>query len=137
MKKLVLTCAFITTASIVFAQAPHAQPQNAQAHAPVASSTRAMPSPEQLAERRAKTYQANLGLNPDQYKKVYDAELEYAKADQYFRANGQEVPAGPAQQMMMTHDQKLQAALTPEQYTKYEKVRLVRPVGSTPAATTH
>lgn len=136
MKKLILTCTLVVSACVVsFAQ----NVQSAQT-APASNRTAAM-NPEKAAELRAKRYQQQLGLTDDQYKKVYDAELEYVKADMSFRSSGQPVPPGPAQQMQMAHDQKFQGILTPDQYSKYDKMRtVIRPgagANAAPPATTN
>jgi hypothetical protein len=124
MRKLILTCALLTSASLL------SFGQNAMPAQQGASTTaRQAPAPEKMAEMRANRYKQQLGLTDEQYKGVYNAELEYAKANQQFGASGQPVPPGPAQQMMMTHDQKFKEALTAEQYAKYDKMRTVNKPG--------
>jgi hypothetical protein len=138
MKKLILTCAVLVAATMSFAQ--DAKTSTGAAAAPGATRQQSMTA-EKAAEMRAKRYQQTLGLSDDQYKKVYDAELEYVKQDQAFRASGQPVPQGPAQQMMMAHDQKFQSVLSADQYAKYDKMRTAnRPganVNANAPATTH
>ncbi len=127
MKKLILTCALLTSVTMFsYGQALKNGSENTVA------TNRTAPSAEQAATTRTKQYVKQLALNEDQKKAVYEAELEYIKADQSFRVNGQDVPPGPAYQMMMTHDQKFKAALTADQYAKYDKSRAVAAPGMTP-----
>jgi hypothetical protein len=123
MKKLILTCALLTSVSLL----SFGQNANSNQNAAPATSRAQGPSVEKIAEMKANRYKQQLALNDEQYKKVYEAELEFLKADQSFRSGGQTVPPGPAQQMQMTHDQKFQQALTPEQYTKYSQMKATRP----------
>jgi hypothetical protein len=123
MRKLILTCALLTSVSLLsFGQ--NMAPAQQQA-----TPARTAPAPEKIAEMRANRYKQQLGLTDDQVKGIYAAELEYAKANQQFTANGQPVPSGPAQQMMMTHDQKFQQVLTADQFAKYDKMRAVNRPG--------
>jgi hypothetical protein len=131
MKKLILTCALLTSVSMLsFGQAQ----TTATTTTTTTTTTRGTaPTAEQAATARTKTYTKQLGLNEEQKKAIYQAELDYVKQDMMFREGGQEVPQGPAMQMMMMHDQKFKAALTADQYAKYDKNRAV----PAPATMTH
>jgi hypothetical protein len=118
MKKLILTCALLTSVSVLsFGQA--------QTTTTTTTTRGTAPTAEQAATTRTKSYTKLLGLSEEQKKAVYEAELDYIKQDMMFRADGNDVPAGPAMQMMMAHDQKFKASLTADQYTKYDKNRAV------------
>lgn len=118
MKKMIITCAFVAIASTVFAQAT--QPTNAAA--PNSNTSAQAPTAETIAGRRAKLYEKQLGLTPEQSKGVYEAELNFLKQDQQARANGGP-GVGQAEQNQMTKDQHMRNVLTPEQYAKYLKMR--------------
>ena len=122
MKKLILTCALLTSVSVLsFGQA-----QTTTATTTTTTTTRGTaPTAEQAATTRTKSYTKLLGLSEEQKKAVYEAELDYIKQDMIFRVDGQDVPPGPGMQMMMAHDQKFKAALTADQYAKYDKNRAV------------
>ena len=115
MKKLIITCALLACASVVsFGQA-------AKMTAPQGSSRMvAAPSPEAVAQRNAKVHERQLKLNPEQYKAVYDAELNYAKQDQQARAGGMVPGPGQSAQMTMAKDESIKKVLTSEQYAKYQ-----------------
>lgn len=117
MKKLILTCAVLTSlTTLSFAQAQ----QNAS-QTTVTNSRSSQQTPEQAATQRTNQYVKQLGLNETQKKAVYEAELDLYKAEMVFKSTGDEIPSGPAYQMMLVHDQKFKNALTPDQYAKYDK----------------
>ena len=125
MKKLITTCVLIAAASFAsFAQSKQAAPKsatkNSGATATASASTSTTPNPQQVAERRAKMYQQQYGLTADQYKGVYQAELDYQTQLNGFKTNGQELGAGPAMQMEMGRDQRFKSVMTADQYSKYE-----------------
>ncbi|MES2704784.1 MAG: hypothetical protein V4649_19240 [Bacteroidota bacterium] len=127
MKKLITTCALLTTVSVVsFAQSKQTshtmsmEAQTAASATPANATPVASKSSQMTAERKAKMLQKQYGLNPAQYKGVYQAELEYAVQDEQIRQSGNEPGSGQAMQMGMGRDMKIKAAMTPEQYTKYE-----------------
>ena len=103
MKKLIITCALVSLGSVAsFAQAPQAA---AQSSATTAAPARGQaPSAELIAEQRAQIYKKDLGLNDDQYQKVYKAQLDFIKRDQTARANGGAPGPGQSQQMQMGMD---------------------------------
>jgi hypothetical protein len=130
MKKLIITCALISAASVVsFAQ--NTTGQQTSAGAPQGT-TRQAPTVEQAAEMRAKAYQNQLGLSDAQYKGIYAAELDFIKQDQASRANGGRPTAGQTSQLMMGKEQKFKSIMTAEQYSKYEqgKTSPVRPTAA-------
>jgi cellobiose-specific phosphotransferase system component IIB len=128
MKKLIITCAFGISGSIAIAQTT----QNAQTQLQdtrTVTTQQQGPSAEASAERRAKMYQKQLSLTPEQYKGVYKAELDLAKKEQGMRASGRQAGPGESMQMQMTHDQQLKAAMNADQYAKYELTK-PKPVNS-------
>ncbi len=124
MKKLITTCVLLTGLTMV----SFAQSKVATKSAPVQTTTTTKttttrstsPSPEQLAERRAKAVQQQYALNAEQYKGVYEAELDYETQYQRSKANGYEPGPGQSMQMKMGRDQRYKSVMTAEQYTKYE-----------------
>ena len=136
MKKLIITCALITSASRVsFAQSQ--QPANqAPSVGPSSTANRPMPTPEFMAQRRTTMYERQLNLTPEQSKSVYDVELNFVKQEQAVRANGGQPDMAQHQQMMMAKDEQFKKILTADQYTKYDALRPrpgVQPVPGTPA----
>lgn len=121
MKKLIITCALLTSASIAsFAQsnaAAQAASQNKPANANKPMNT------EQLAQRRVKMDVAQFGLNADQEKKVYNVELEFTTAMEKYRSAGQQPGQGQMANLTTKRDEGMKAILTPEQYAKYEQTR--------------
>ena len=130
MKKLFITCALLTATMISFAQNAN---KTGNMQAPAATGRGAKPSAEQIAERRSKMYQKQLGLNEDQTKKVYEAELDYVRQELMIREHGGQPGVGQSTQMEMGKDQRFKAALTAEQYAKYESTR-PKPHTGDPAA---
>ena len=121
-----ITCALLTTVSLAsFAQSKQTshtmsmEPQ-AQARTPLTPGPAASKQAQQVAERRAKIYQKQYSLSPQQYKGVYQAELDYAIQDEQAHMNGGQPGEGQAAQMIMARDMRLKNVMTPEQYTKYE-----------------
>jgi hypothetical protein len=126
MKKLFMTCALITSASIVsFAQTKEVSTTTSM-EAPAAATSRAPQAQpkqsiiEQLATRKAKTYQSQYGLTAEQYQKVYDVEYDYARQEHEIKISGGQPGPGQVYQMQLGHDYKMKNIMTPAQYTKYE-----------------
>lgn len=128
MKKLITTCLLLTSITMVsFAQAK-ASKSGANGSAAASSTSKASastkattgPSAEQMAERHAKTIQAQYGLNADQYKNVYNADVDYYKQDQAARANGAQPGTGMTTQNNISRDQRYQNTMTPDQFAKYQ-----------------
>ena len=115
MKKLIITCTLIASVSGVCL----AQANNTKHAATATSSLQTASTAEAKAEKLAKALEAKLGLNAEQYKKVYDAEFFYIKQDEVARANGGVPGDGQLQQMAMSRDENIKRALTADQYTKY------------------
>ena len=138
MKKLIITCFLVSSASLVsFAQnseqattAPKTATTATAAPAPV----RKMPSPEQIAERRAKSEEKQYQLSADQYKGVYQAELEYMQHVQQVHNSGGKLDQAQLTQMNTTKDEKFKKIMTPEQYTKYNASK-PKPATAAPART--
>lgn len=147
MKKLIAICGLLTvTSAVTFAQskqtAPSATPaQPSMQLAPQPTPQRAVPAaqqrqqvtPEMIAERRAKMYQAQYKLTDDQYKGVYNAELEYMKEHEKLRASGTQANQQQMQQMEMAKDQKFKAAMNEDQYKRYQMTSGRRGTPLTPA----
>ena len=123
MKKLILNtvlfscCAIAAVAQDVKSKVG-AAPQGAMQAPP--RPRRSMASPEMMAEKRSKMMQTQLGLNADQTKVAYQAELEFAQAYLASAANGSQPGEGQMNQMIITKNQKYKSVLTAEQYAKYE-----------------
>jgi len=137
MKKLIITCALLTSASMLsFAQSTQtsatmsAQPNGAAPQA--MQNNQQQRSPEQIAERRAQIYQKQFGLDDNQYKGVYAAELEYIKQLMDLRAKGQQPAPGQAQQMNADKDAKFKAVMSADQYQKYSATRRPMPQQQAP-----
>ena len=121
MKKLITTCVLVAAASMVsFAQSKQAATQPV---APKSAHAAATPTPEQIADKHAKMYQQQYGLTPEQYKGVYQAELDYARQDQQVRQNGNQPGEGQVAQMGMARDQRFKAVMSADQYSKYEAAK--------------
>jgi hypothetical protein len=129
MKKLIITCALLTSASMLsFAQSAQTSPAQAQPNAAAPQmQNRQRPTPEQMAERRANAAKTQYALNDEQYKGIYAAELDFFSQMQAARANGQQPAPGQAQQMSMAKDAKYKTIMTPEQYQKYSATRRPQP----------
>ena len=129
MKKLIVTCALLTAASMVsFAQttttttttgmdANGAQQTAAHPHASLPISA------AQMAERRAKMDVKQFGLTDDQYKGVLDIETEYTNALERYHAEGKQPNIGQMGNLNARKDAKMKAIMSPEQYAKYDEMR--------------
>lgn len=126
MKKLIITCALVSLGTVVSYAQSKSSAQPTVTTATTASRAKA-PSNEQIAEQRARKYQKDLGLTAEQYKGVYEAQLEFVRQDKEARAYGGP-GEGQAMQMQMFLDQKFQSVMTPEQYEKYTKSKAPTPV---------
>ncbi len=138
MKKLILTCALITSASMLsFAQSTQSSvtmtPQNA-AGTQAQTARQQQPQPEQMATRRAQMYKQQYNLDDKQYQGVYNAELDYVKEMMDMRGKGQQPTAEQGKQMMATKDAKFQKAMSAEQYGKYTATRAAQQQQAAPAA---
>jgi hypothetical protein len=139
MKKLLITSALLGFASLVSygqATAPAQTTTTMQAGAQAAP-PRQMPTPEQMAERRAKGEEKQLGLSPEQYKSVYEADLEAAKKMVELRSSGKAQPAD-FQAINAAKEEKLSKILTADQMTKFKAMsnrqRPMPPAGAPGAA---
>ena len=118
MKKLIITCALLTAASIVsFAQDTKAPTPQPMPHNGLPVST------EQMAMRRSKMDEKMYNLTPEQTKGAYDIELEFTKTMEKFRAMGQPVSKNEQVKMQQTRDAKMKTLLNAEQYAKYDAQR--------------
>lgn len=152
MKKLILTCALLTSASMLsFAQSTQSSVTMTPQSNAAAPQTNAAPpqtapqpamrqqqmQPEQMAKRRADIYQKQYALNDEQYKGVYNAELDFMKQMMDMRSNGQQPSAEQNQKLMVEKDNKFKAAMSPDQYAKYSATRspqtMKQPATATPA----
>lgn len=117
MKKLIVTCALISLGSIA---------SFAQSKSSTTSTHTSTVTIEQAAEQSAKKYQKDLGLTAEQYKGVYEAQLEFNRQDKEARAYGGP-GEGQAMQMQMFLDQRFQSVMTPVQFEKYTKSKSSAP----------
>ena len=133
MKKLIIALAIVTiVTSVSFAQVANTPQPNAAANVHVET-------PEQTAQRvaanavRAKEMatnvtndqQKNFGLNNDQYKKAYEANLECFTKLMENRNNPNKRHFDPKENFgyFDERDAKLKTIMTDEQYTKYYPTR--------------
>jgi hypothetical protein len=123
MKKLIITCCLIASASIVSFGQTVQTTNKPTVFRNSAVNRQVAPTVEATAERTTKAYQRQLGLNPEQYKGVYQAELNYLKQNQQMHENGAKPGEGQAAQMVMGKDQQIKNVLTAEQFTKYEALK--------------
>ena len=133
MKKMIITCALIASASVM-SYAQNAASATSPASANSASANQAIA--EHMADKNTKMYEKQLGLTAEQSKKVHDVELANANQMMAMRAQGMQPGEGQMVQMRMGHDQQMKNILTPEQFTKYQATRPVapmRPAGVAPA----
>ena len=122
MKKVIITCAFLTVAGsmVSFAQTtttsadPNAAPAQTM-HVPM--------TPEQRADRMTKRDGMMFTLTPEQSKKVYDVELEFATSLEKMRAEGKPPTPEARESIMNKKDAKMKEILTAEQYAKYDVSR--------------
>lgn len=120
MKKLITTCALVALGSVAsFAQAQKSNVPDQQASA---TATNQDAAAEKTATKNAKEYQKQLALRNDQYKLVYQAEYDYAKQSEAYKAQGFKPTDGASQQLIMMRDQRIQNTLTPDQFTKYKQI---------------
>ena len=117
MKKLITTCVLLAAVSMVSVAHPQKAGNTKGNKATTATST-----PEQIAEKNAKMHQTELGLTPDQYKGVYNAELERARQDAQARTGGGTPGDGQVMQMNISRDQRIKAAVTADQFAKYQSL---------------
>ena len=121
MKKLIITCALLTSASMASFAQSNAASQTAAQNKP-ATANKPM-NTEQLAQRRVKMDVQQFGLNPDQEKKAYNVELEFTTAMEKYRAAGQRPGEGQMANITTKRDEGMKAIMTPEQYKKYETMK--------------
>lgn len=119
MKKLIITCALLTCASLVsFGQNSQPAPASTTMHArpPMGAPTMSI---EQRAERHARSEEKQLNLSPEQYKSAYEAELEMTKKVEELKATGQ-----PKKEDFMAvnaqKEEKFKRIFTAEQMVKYQ-----------------
>ena len=149
MKKLMLTCAILCAVSLIASAQDKSAPtpaQSAPAGAQPAPPPPAMrppgPNPEQMAQQRANSFKTDLSLNEDQYKKAYDAELEFSKV--LVKARMRPAPGTPRpdraamqqaiQKANTDKDAKYKEFLTADQWTKYDAGRPKMPPPPAPTA---
>ena len=120
MKKLIMTCVLLTSASLVsFAQTAAPAQTTATMQAP-GGAPHQMPTPEERAQRHAQGVQKQLNLTADQYKVVYEAELEMNKKVEELRKSTPQPSRDQFMAISATKDEKIKKVLTPEQLQKYQ-----------------
>jgi len=149
MKKLILTCAIIISATIMTKAQEQTTPVShgtSGAEAINTPSRLPVPTPEEMAERKAKDMQAKLSLTDDQYKKSYDAELAYARISlrpinqvaQSTQKLDHPATQTTIQKAIADRDASYKRILTQEQLAKYNSMRPKTPpsasIPQTPAA---
>jgi len=138
MKKLIITCALLTCASIVSFGQTATPAQTTTSMAP----NHAMPQPptvEQRAERRARGEEKQLTLTPEQYKSVYAIELDAVKKMEALRTGGGQPSKDQYMAINASREEQIKKVLTPEQATKFDAMsnRQHPPTGApAPAAPT-
>ncbi len=123
MKKMIITCALVASASVM-SYAQHAASASAPASANAANN---QVMAQHMAEKNTKMYEKQLGLNAEQYKKVYDVQLNMSNQMMALRSAGAQPGEGQVMQMHMYQDQQMKTILTADQYKKYESTRPVAP----------
>ncbi len=131
MKKLIITCLLLSSASVVSFAQSNAAPQPNR-NAPGGPNKPVMNS-QQMAERRTKADVQQFGLNPEQAKKVQAVELDFFSAMEKYRAAGQQPNIGQMGNLNARRDAKMKEILTPEQYAKFEAGRNKERVAPAPA----
>ncbi len=121
MKKLIITCALVTLGSMVSVAQSAAKRHSAPGSNATSGQVQSVAGTSG-AEKRAKQMQNDLKLDATQYKGVFDALVEYDKQEKVAKANGP-IGEGTAMQLKMMLDQKFKEAMSPAQYTKYEKMK--------------
>lgn len=82
-------------------------------------------SPEKRAQVQTDKMKTNLTLSDDQYKKIYDINLKYAKKRQESMQAGDDRRA-KMKEMKVSNDDKnneLKAVLSEDQFTKYQEMQ--------------
>lgn len=126
MKKIVITCMFVSASVGVFAQA---KTKTTTKTATTTTTTQQMTEPhdlnaaqvkaaQQKAEKRSKALQTKLNLTQDQYEKVLTAETRYQKNVDMYPVG--RVPAGFLSNITSERNNYIEQALTAEQYEKYK-----------------
>jgi len=134
MKKIILSSVLLVSfCAISFAQAK--QPGNttqftAQPAPPPLPP--GMPSPQEMAQQRAKAVQEQYKLNNEQYNGVFKAELDFFTQERQLRTSGQ-MGNSQIQKLTMERDQKYQQVMTKEQFAKYDATRPKMPPANMPA----
>ena len=151
MKKLMLTCAILCAISGIATAQDNAAPNMAQPAPggappppPQARPMRPGPNPAMMAEQRAKSMQNQLALTDDQYKKAYDAELEFCTV--LVQARNRPAPGAPRanpaemqqaiQKANVTKEAKYKEMLNADQWTKYQASNPKMPTPPPPPAAT-
>lgn len=131
MKKLIITCALLTSVSAIsFAQTKGVSNSMSFDAAGSKAAAPAQPTAAQslsaagnaAAQKRAKMYEKKLGLTENQYTSAYSAEMEYERQLEVEKANGGPGP-GNGYQMGLARDYRYKSFLTADQYKKYETLR--------------
>ena len=125
MKKLIVTCSLIAFASVAsFAQVAK-QPATT-----VPASARPQMTPEQMkqredqaADRQAKFFEKQYGLNAEQSKGVHEACATFVKKMDAMRAEGKQPNREAMDKLMAERDASFKKAMSSEQYAKYEATR--------------
>ncbi len=136
MKKLILTCALLSCASMAaMAQGAKQAPMNpaSQPGAPVPPPPPGGPNGSEqrqtmMATNQAKFLEKQYGLNADQYKGTFAACLDFVKAMDAQRMSGKPPTPTDMQKLDAEKDAKLKKVMTAEQFTKYSSSKM-RPGG--------
>jgi hypothetical protein len=132
MKKIIITCGLLTTISVIsFGQSnQHAT----SAHPNAAASTAppppvppppppGEPSPQQMAQQRAKMVQEQYKLSNDQYNGIFKAELDFFSKERELRSSGEPMGQDKIIQMVSARDEKYKQVMNKEQFAKYDQTR--------------
>ena len=124
MKKLITTCVLLTSITMVsFAQAKTSKTSGkvTETSTAKATATTRTLTPEQQAEKHAKTIQSTYGLNENQYQAIYQADVAYyTQTKSINETGGPAANPGQTQQMNVGRDQRYQNVMTPDQFAKYQ-----------------
>ena len=111
MKKLIITCLLLVSASFVGSAQVVIGPRDLTPAEVTAAQT--------TATNTTNTLNATLAFTPTQYSDVNAIEFVYQKQFDKYTVNGDTPSSGQLGNMTISRDQKLQQVMTPAQYATY------------------
>ncbi len=136
MKKLMVTCALLTCATVgAFAQNSKAPGKNVATAAtpgqpaPLTPMSRPAnaPSPEQMklnfVENQARAFERQYGLTKEQYKGIYAACMEHINKQNEMEAKNKQMTTQDYEKLLFEKDAKFKKVMNAAQYAKYISTR--------------